>query len=1067
MPPSDYAELHCLSNFSFLRGASHAHELVRQAQKLGYSALALTDECSLAGIVRAWEAAKEVGLPLITGAEFCVIPSEARDLVQNEIPRRGACPERSRRAPRDDTALTLVLLAQDHAGYSEICRLITLGRRRAEKGRYRLTREDFAGGARGCQLLWVPGAQVLESDAGWVKECFGERAHIAVELHRGGKDAQRLEQLQALSQRSGLALVAAGDVHMHARERRVLQDTLTAIRHGCTLKNAGYRLFPNGERHLRPLETLRRIYPPALLEESARIAQACRFTLDQLHYEYPHELVPQGHTASSWLRALTEQGMQRRWPGGAKAEVRTLIEKELRLIATLRYEHFFLTVQDIVAYARSRNILCQGRGSAANSAVCYCLGVTEVDPARMNLLFERFISVERNEPPDIDVDFEHERREEVIQYVYAKYGRHRAALAATVICYRPRSAIRDVGKALGFSLEQVDRLAKSVAWWDAPEALGERLSRQGFDPESQPVQHLLGLVGELVGFPRHLSQHVGGFVISDHPLCELVPIENATMADRTVIQWDKDDLEALGLLKVDCLALGMLSAIRRTLGLIGEFRGKPMAMADIPAEDPATYDMIGRGETTGAFQIESRAQMSMLPRLRPRNYYDLVIEVAIIRPGPIQGGMVHPYLRRRQGLEQVSYPSEALRKVLERTLGVPLFQEQVMQIAMVAAGFSAGEADQVRRSMAAWKRHGGLEHFHDRLMQGMAERGYPQDFADRIYQQILGFGSYGFPESHAASFALLTYVSCWLKCHEPAAFLAGLLNAQPMGFYAPAQLVNDARRAGVQLHPADVLHSDWDCTLESESPLSPTNVGERARVRGPAVRLGLRMVARLPEAEAQRIVTLRRSGVFFADLNDLAHRAKLSRRALDALADAGALRGLAGHRHGARWAANGVQPLTGLLAGAAPREKTIALPEPAEGQEVVADYRSLGLTLGRHPLALLRERLSRKQILAASELRTVPNGRRVKVAGLVTHRQRPETASGVVFATLEDETGTANLIIWPKVMERQLEVVLGASLMLVEGELQSEQGVIHVIAQRIRDCSAWLGGLRAPSRDFH
>jgi len=1028
-----YAELHCLSNFSFLRGASHPHELVRQAKELGYSALALTDECSLAGIVRAWETAKEVSLPLVIGSEFSL-----------------------------HDGLKLVLLAEDHAGYSEICRLITLGRRRAPKGSYRLTREDFAGGAPGCQLLWVPPATIAEGEAAWVHECFGERAHVAVELHRGGADRERLAQLQELSRRSNLPLVAAGDVHMHARGRRMLQDTLTAVRHGVTLKDAGYRLFPNGERHLRSLKILQKAYPPGLLAASVALARRCSFTLDRLRYEYPHELVPAGHTAASWLRRLTEEGMARRWPGGVAAQVRELVEKELKLIATLRYEHFFLTVQDLVAYARSRGILCQGRGSAANSAVCYCLGVTEVDPARMNLLFERFISLERNEPPDIDVDFEHERREEVIQYVYAKYGRHRAALAATVICYRPRSAIRDAGKALGFSLAQVDCLAKSVAWWDAPEALGERLSRQGFDPGSRQVQWLLELVGQLAGFPRHLSQHVGGFVISHHSLEQLVPVENAAMAGRTVIQWDKDDLEALGLLKVDCLALGMLSAIRRTLALVGDSTGRPMTLADIPAEDAATYAMIGRGETTGVFQIESRAQMSMLPRLKPRNYYDLVIEVAIIRPGPIQGGMVHPYLRRRQGLEPVEYPSEALKHVLERTLGVPLFQEQVMQIAMVAAGFSAGEADQVRRSMAAWSRKGGLEHFHDRLMQGMAERGYSQEFADRIYRQVLGFGSYGFPESHAASFALLTYVSCWLKCHQPAAFLAGLLNAQPMGFYAPAQLVNEARRAGVQLRPADVLRSDWDCTLEPEQP-----VGAALAATIPAVRLGLRMVSKLPQAEAQRIVELRRAGANCADLNDLAHRARLTRRALNALADAGALRGLAGHRHGARWAANGVQPLTGLLAGAAAGEKPVVLPEPAEGQEVLADYRSLGLTLGRHPLALLRGRLARGRILAAADLRDMPNGRRVKVAGIVTHRQRPETASGVVFATLEDETGTANLIIWPKVMERQLDAVLHASLMLVEGELQSEQGVIHVIARDIRDCSGWLGGLRARSRDFH
>ncbi|MGH8441309.1 MAG: error-prone DNA polymerase [Nevskiaceae bacterium] len=1029
-----YAELHCLSNFSFLRGASYPGELVREAHRLGYSALALTDECSMAGIVRAWEASKETGLALVTGAEFTL----------EKHPETGG--------------LKLVLLAQDHDGYSEICRLITLGRRRAGKGAYRLTREDLSAGARGCQLLWLPPAQITESDAGWVRDCFGERAHVAVELHRDGTDAERLEQLHGLSRRSGLPLVAAGDVHMHARSRRRLQDTLTAVRHGCTLKDAGYRLFPNGERHLRPLKVLGKAYPPELLAASAQLAQRCRFTLDQLRYEYPHELVPAGHTASSWLRALTGEGMARRWPAGVKTEVRELVEKELKLIAQLRYEHFFLTVQDLVAYARSRGILCQGRGSAANSAVCYCLGVTEVDPARMNLLFERFISAERNEPPDIDVDFEHERREEVIQYVYGKYGRHRAALAATVICYRPRSAIRDVGKALGFSLEQVDRLARSVAWWDEPGALAERLEDQGLDPQSRPVKDLMLLVSELAGFPRHLSQHVGGFVISDRPLSELVPVENAAMADRTVIQWDKDDLESLGLLKVDCLALGMLSAIRRALGLIGGFRGAPMALADIPAEDPATYDMIGRGETTGVFQIESRAQMSMLPRLKPRNFYDLVIEVAIIRPGPIQGGMVHPFLRRRQGLEKVDYPSEALKKVLERTLGVPLFQEQVMQIAMVAAGFTPGEADQVRRSMAAWKRHGGLEHFHDRLMQGMAERGYPRDFAERIYQQVLGFGSYGFPESHAASFALLTYVSCWLKCHQPAAFLAGLLNAQPMGFYAPAQLINEARRGGVGLRPADVLHSDWDCTLERGFARDDTR---------PVVRLGLRMIAKLPEAEAQRIVELRRAGASFAGLNELAHRAQLTRRALNALADAGALRGLVGHRHGARWAANGVQPLTGLLAGVPASEPPVALPEPSEGREILADYRSLGLTLGRHPLALLRERLARKHILAASDLHGLPNGRSVKVAGIVTHRQRPQTASGVVFATLEDETGTANLIIWPKVMERQLDAVLHASLMLVEGELQSEQGVIHVIARDIRDCSGWLGGLRTPSRDFH
>ncbi len=1028
----NYSELHCLSNFSFQRGASHPQELVRQAQALGYNALALTDECSLAGIVRAWEVAKEIGLKLIVGGEFSIT-----DLGK------------------------VVLLAPDAEGYAQLCALMTLGRRRSSKGRYALSMKDLCTGLDRLLTLWIPEwpeqglpeakfTQALDA----LKPHFDQRLWIAWERHLHPEDRRRLSLLRQLSRFHGLPMVAAGDVRYHVRERQALHDVQSCIRAGCTVFDAAAPIYPNGERHLRPLSTLARLYPAELLRETQVIAERCAFSLDQLRYEYPHELVPAGLSAIEHLRQLTEAGCRRRWPQGMTVEVQALIERELRLIEELRYEHFFLTVEDTVRFARSRGILCQGRGSAANSAVCFALGVTEVDPARMNLLFERFISKERAEPPDIDIDFEHQRREEVIQYLYDKYGRDRAALAATVICYRPRMAIRDVGKALGLSIEQVNALSKSMAWWDGPEALIQRLAAMGLSIDGHRLQTLMHRVREILGFPRHLSQHVGGFVISQQPLSTLVPVENAAMPDRTIIQWDKEDLEALGLLKVDCLALGMLSALHRALDMVALRRGQPMALADIPAEDAKTYEMIGRGETVGVFQIESRAQMSMLPRLKPRNFFDLVIEVAIIRPGPIQGGMVHPYLRRRQGLEQVQYPSEALRKVLEPTLGVPLFQEQVMSIAMVAAGFSPGEADQVRRSMAAWQRKGGLEQFREKLMSGMLARGYDPAFCEQIYQQVLGFGSYGFPQSHAASFALLTYASCWLKCHEPAAYCAALLNSQPMGFYQPAQLVNDARRSGVVFRSPDVGVSDWDCTLVCQ--------GSKA----PEVQLGLRMIASLPEEEAQRVVKARGEGPF-RSLQDLSRRAQLGRRAIDALADAGALQSLSGHRHSARWQSAGVQRLDAVLDRAAIREEPLSLPEPTEGQGILADYRSLGLTLGRHPLALLRRKLARLRVVPSESLRQLRDGWEVKVAGLVTHRQRPETASGVVFATLEDETGTANLIIWPKVLEAQREAILGSTLMIVSGKLQSEQGVLHVIVQSAEDYSRWLGGLRADSRDFH
>ena len=1031
-----YAELHCLSNFTFLRGASHPEELVERAQALGYAALALTDECSLAGVVRAHLAAKTAGLPLVIGSEFLL-----------------------------GDGLKLVLYATDRDTYGDLAQLITRGRRNAVKGRYALTRDDVATLAPRCLALWLPAldprllddAQLPLDAAHWIAAVFGARAWIGVELFARAGDPVRLARYASLARLCGLPLAAAGDVHMHARARRALQDTLTAIRLKTPVAECGYALHGNGERHLRSRARLATLYPPELLAQTLELARRCAFSLDELRYEYPQEIVPPGETPASHLRKLTEEGLTRRYgrrQDGAPADVRTMIEHELALIAELGYEPYFLTVHDIVAFARSRGILCQGRGSAANSAVCYALGVTEVDPARFSMLFERFISRERNEPPDIDVDFEHQRREEVMQYVYAKYGRDRAALAATLITYRPKSAVRDVGRALGLDPAQVDRLTGMFAWWDGRAIAPERIREAGFDPDNPVVHRLTALASDLLGFPRHLSQHVGGFVIARGLLERMVPVENAAMADRTVIQWDKDDLDALGLLKVDCLALGMLSAIRRCLDLVARFRGVPLALQDIPPEDPAVYAMMQRADTIGVFQIESRAQQSMLPRLKPANFYDLVIEVAIVRPGPIQGGMVHPYLRRRQGLEPVTYPSPAVESVLSRTLGVPIFQEQVMQLAIVAAGFSPGESDQLRRSMAAWRRKGGLEKFEQRLVDGMALRGYAEAFARQIYQQILGFGEYGFPESHSASFALLVYVSAWLKHYEPAAFTAALLNSLPMGFYAPAQLVGDARRHGVDVRPVDVTASDWDCTLEPAGGADP------------ALRLGLRRVAGLSEAGAQRIVEARAAAPF-ADVVDLAQRAALDRRDLAALADGDALAALAGDRHGAAWEVAGVERLPALLAAASFDETEATLPAPTEGQDIVADYRRLGLTLRRHPVALLRRQLGQQRMLTAADIGATPHGRLVRVAGIVIGRQRPDTASGVVFVTLEDETGAVNVIVWRDVHERQRRELLGARLMAVYGKVEREGLVVHVIAGRLADLTPLLGTLPTKSRDFH
>ena len=1016
-----YAELHCLSNFTFLRGASSALELFRRAKQLGYEALAITDECSLAGIVRAHEAAEKTGLRLIVGAEFALV---------------------------DGTRL--VLLCIDHGGYTNLCRIITQGRRASEKGTYRLTREDFIGRGDGLIVLLLPALSSADDDAiRWMRSLFADRVHLAVELHRGAQDAERLAALLALAETHGLTPVACGDVHMHVRSRRALQDTLTAIRLNTTVAEAGHALHPNGERHLRRIDDLVELHPRALLEASVRIAEQCRFTLKDLNYTYPRELVPQGLTPTQHLRALTERGACARWPDGVPPHVRELIEKELALIAELKFEAFFLTVEDIVRFARSRNILCQGRGSSANSVVCYCLGITAVDPARMQVLFERFLSSARGQPPDIDVDFEHERREEVIQYIYGKYGRDRTALAATVICYRTRSALRDVGKALGLPLDTVDHFSRIIGGWDSHTVLEERLREHGYDPEAPILRKTIHLVRQLRGFPRHLSQHVGGFVISEQPLAALVPIENAAMPDRTIIQWDKDDLEAMRLLKVDVLALGMLSCIRRCLDLLRTHRGRDYTLATIPAEDGETYAMIQRADTVGVFQIESRAQMSMLPRLKPEKFYDLVIEVAIVRPGPIQGGMVHPYLRRRNGEEAVTYELEELRPVLERTLGIPLFQEQVMQLSMVAAQFTATEADELRRSMAAWKRHGGLEHLREKLIGRMRARGYSEDFCDRIFEQIKGFGDYGFPESHAASFAILAYASSWLKCHEPAAFACALLNSLPMGFYAPAQIVQDAQRHRVEVRAVDVMHSDWDCTLEGE-----------------ALRLGLRQIDGLPRDCAERIMAARRVRAF-ADVRDLVERAALNRFEQARLADADALRSLSGDRHRARWDVQALAAPTAVFGQARIAEETATLTQPSLFDEVAADYARVGLSLKAHPVSLVRKPLLARRVLSAAEVAQRPHDARVRVAGLVTVRQRPGTASGVTFVTLEDETGVVNLVIWLRVAEAQRRVLLESRLLAVDGRVQRANGVQHVVAERLHNYNALLGDLATRSRDFH
>ena len=1025
--PVRFAELHCISNYSFLRGASHPEELVARAAELGYSAIAITDECSFAGLAKAHMAAKECDIKLIVGAEFLI---------------------------EDADGSRLVLLAPDRAAYGQLSALITKLRRRSAKGEYRAVLEDFRFGLSGCLALWVPGLrdiEVLKAQGEALRALFSE-LWIALELFFDAHDLDKTANALTLSMRLDLPIVAANDVHLHRPARQPLQDILTAIRCKAKVGKLGALGFANAERCLRSLATLATLYPKEMLAEAAAIAERCTFSMDELRYEYPEDLVPPHLTPHEYLTQLTLAGAAERWPDGIPEETLALVERELELVHELSYEYYFLTVQDIVQFARSQGILCQGRGSAANSAICYCLHVTEVDPSRLHLLFERFVSKERNEPPDIDVDFEHERREEVIQYIYKRYGRERAALAATLITYRPKSAIRDVGKALGLDLDLLDLLSKSLAWWDNQSELEHRFRGAGLDPDSPVAQQFLYFINEIQGFPRHLSQHVGGFVISRGPLAQLVPIENAAMEDRTVIQWDKDDLESLGLLKVDVLALGMLTAIRKALEVSNNYEGSDLTVERIPAEDPATYQMLQKGDSVGVFQVESRAQMSMLPRLKPQHFYDLVIEVAIVRPGPIQGDMVHPYLRRRQGLEPIEYSSEGVRKVLERTLGIPIFQEQVIELAMVAAGFSAGEADQLRRSMAAWKKRGGLAPFEEKLVNGMLARGHDKSFAERVFKQIQGFGEYGFPESHAASFALLVYISAWLKRHKPTAFYCGLLNSLPMGFYSPSQLVQDAKRHAVVVRDTDVVCSDWAHTLERPHE----HEGDL-----PALRLGLRLVKGLREEDAERI-TLAREQAPFRDPQDLAKRAALDEQTMRFLARAGALETLAGHRYQAHWDVAGIEqptPLARLAEQTTPYQTNVSLPAPSVANDVLDDYRYLSLSLKPHPMSLLRGNSALANHRCAKDLEAMSHGQLVQVAGLVTGRQRPGTATGVVFVTLEDETGNVNLVVWSTVMNQFRAALLQGQLLKVKGTVEREKEVIHVVVGFVEDASHLLAAM--------
>jgi error-prone DNA polymerase len=1084
-----YAELDVTSNFSFLRGASHPDELVSRAAELGYAAVGMTDVNSLAGIVRAHQSAKQAGIKLCVGARL-----------------------------RLTDAPDVLVWAENRAGYANLCRMLTEGKRRAEKGSCILRLDQLLSASDGLlaaltarsidQQAAATGGGDLQTAAQAIKDVMGDRLSLAVSRLHDGLDRPVFYRVQSVSRACGIPILATNQAHYHDAGRRRLQDVLTCVRHGCTIQQAGFRLFSNGERFLKTPREMRHLFDdlPAAMQRTIEIAQRCAFSLDELRYEYPDEIVPPGKTPAQYLAELTWIGARGRYPAGVPPKVRGQIEHELGLIEELKVAAYFLTVYDLVRFARSRGILCQGRGSAANSAVCYCLGVTSVDPDRVDMLFERFISAARNEPPDIDVDFEHERREEVIQYVYEKYGRERAAMTAEVITYRARSAVRDVGKAMGLDLDTVDQMAKRQDWWDRGVLNADKIREMGLDPADRTVRMTLYLAGELLGFPRHLSQHVGGMVMSRRPLCESVPIENAAMNDRTVIEWDKDDLDAVGMFKVDVLGLGMLTALAKGLKMVNQARQLecPIELHAIPPEDPAVYAMACDADTVGVFQIESRAQMSMLPRLRPRCFYDFVIEVAIVRPGPIQGNMVHPYLRRREGTEKVSFPKPELEAVLGKTLGVPLFQEQAMKLVMVAAGFSAAEADRLRRAMAAWRYTGHIEQFHRDVVEGMIRNGYEESFARQCFEQIKGFGEYGFPESHAASFALLVYASAWLKRYHPAAFCAAILNSQPMGFYAPAQLVRDAREHGVEVRPVDVNHSEYDCTLEGACDLpqrispSPRTQGEgwgggrrsiglrnphpspppeymgRGRrdkhawgCGGPAVRLGFRMVKGLHAAHAKRIVECRQRCGPFRSIDHFHEVAGLPISAVTILAEADAFASLSKSRRPALWDALALPEDRPPLPTAKQDDLRAELPPMTAGEEILADYGAVGLSLKGHPVGIVRAELARRKIVPAAEVWNRPPGRWVSVAGVVLIRQRPGTASGIVFVTLEDETGVVNLIIRPQVYERYRAAARHAALLQADGYIERQGRVQHVMTVRLQDLSGVLRGFVHPSRDFH
>jgi error-prone DNA polymerase len=1085
-PGSPFAELHCLSNFSFLRAASHPDELVAQAAALGYSALAITDRHSLAGVVRAHVAAKEHKLKLIVGTEI---------------------------HPLDGPPL--LLWATNRAAYGRLARLLTLGKRRASKGQCELRVADVCEHAEGllagvvecgvrsaeCEVNSIACSPLTASTphsalrtphfSPSLRTAFSSRLYLLAHLHRGPDDRRRLAEQLTLAKQFDLPLVAAGDVRYHQSRRRAMLDLLTAIRLGCTVAECGEQLLVNAERHLRPREELSQHYAdaPELLARSVEIADRCTFSLDELRYEYPEELCPADTTPLEHLTRLTWHGARERYPQGVPDKVRRALEYELLLIAELRYEAYFLTVWDLVRFARSRDILCQGRGSAANSSVCFCLGITSVDPDKSDLLFERFISRERNEAPDIDVDFEHERREEVIQYLYEKYGRERAGLTAEVICYRSKAAVREVGKAIGLRPERIEALSKTLRdHHRRVETKWLECCRDGgLDPNSTIGQQFLALVPELIGFPRHLSQHVGGMVITQGPLCELVPIENAAMANRTVIEWNKDDLDALGILKVDCLALGMLTAIRKAFALIEQHYGRTLTLATVPAEDASVYEMVSRADTMGVFQIESRAQMSMLPRLRPKCFYDLVIEVAIVRPGPIQGNMVHPYLRRRDGLEPVDYPNDEVRQVLEKTLGVPIFQEQAMRLAVVAAGFTPGEADQLRRAMGAWRRPGVIDMFQQKLIDGMQARGFSAEYAQRVFQQICGFGEYGFPESHAASFALLVYVSAWIKHYYPDVFCAAVINSQPMGFYAPAQLVRDAHEHGVEVRGIDVNRSEWNVQMEvgdeQECGMRSAERGVNSLVESSVsclplatsashfLRLGFRLASGLPTAVIERLLVARQTGPF-RSLADFARRTKVSQSLLVRLARTGAFESLGLNRRAALWQAlahrpDDNRPLFNDLPMTDEPVGAEILPQMSEFENVLADYHTTGLTLRQHPISFFRQRLAQRRVVPNRALSTLTDGRKVRVAGLVLVRQRPGTAKGITFVTLEDETGVANLVIRPDIWQRFREVARGATVWIADGKLERQREVVHVLVTRLAALEELAGPMDSQSRDFH